>query len=61
MTPNTRTIAVIIPNKQGVRDDPWRQYRTSAKEVEKLTGYRFFTNVPAQVREAILSRVDNLN
>ncbi|WP_309741044.1 DNA/RNA non-specific endonuclease [Chamaesiphon sp. OTE_20_metabat_361] len=61
VTPNTRTIAVIIPNKQGVRDDPWRQYRTSVKEVEKLTGYRFFTNVPVQVRETIAARVDNLN
>ena len=61
VTANTRTIAVIVPNKQGVRDDPWRQYRTSVKEVEKLTGYRFFTNVPGQVRETIASRVDNLN
>ncbi|WP_310484843.1 DNA/RNA non-specific endonuclease [Chamaesiphon sp. VAR_48_metabat_403] len=58
---NTRTIAVIIPNKQGVRDDPWQQYRTSVKEVEQLTGYKFFTSVPAEIREAIASKVDNLN
>jgi endonuclease G, mitochondrial len=61
VTKNTRTIAVIIPNKQGVRDDPWQQYRTSVKEVEKLTGYKFFTNVPVQVRETIAAKVDNLN
>lgn len=61
VTKNTRTIAVIIPNKQGVRDDPWQQYRTSVKEVEKLTGYKFFTSVPADIREVINAKVDNLN
>jgi endonuclease G, mitochondrial len=55
---NTRTIAVIIPNKQGVRDDPWRQYLTSVQEVEKLTGYQFFTNVPAEIRSVINTRID---
>ncbi len=58
---NTRTIAVIIPNKQGVRDDPWRQYRTSVQEVEKLTGYKFFTSVPAEIRDVINAKVDNVN
>jgi endonuclease G, mitochondrial len=58
---NTRTIAVIIPNKQGVRDDPWQQYRTSVKEVEKLTGYKFFTSVPAEIRAVIAAKVDNVN
>jgi endonuclease G, mitochondrial len=58
---NTRTIAVIIPNKQGVRDDSWQQYRTSVKEVEKLTGYKFFTSVPAEIRDVINAKVDNLN
>jgi endonuclease G, mitochondrial len=55
---NTRTIAVIIPNKQGVRFDPWQQYRTSVNEVEKLTGYQFFTSVPAEVRSVINAKVD---
>jgi endonuclease G, mitochondrial len=57
---NTRTIAVIIPNKQGVKSDPWQQYRTSVNEVEKLTGYQFFTNVPAEIRSVINSKVDSL-
>ncbi len=55
---NTRTIAVIIPNKQGIKSDPWQQYRVSVKEVEQLTGYKFFTSVPADIREAINSKVD---
>lgn len=55
---NTRTIAVIVPNKQGIKYDPWRQYRTSVKEVEKLTGYKFFTNVPEDVRSVVTSKTD---
>jgi endonuclease G, mitochondrial len=55
---NTRTIAVIIPNKQGVRFDNWQQYRTSVNEVEKLTGYQFFTSVPLEIRSVIAAKVD---
>ena len=38
---NTRLIAVVMPNDQTV-DENWAKYRTSVKEVEKLTGYTFF-------------------
>jgi endonuclease G, mitochondrial len=55
---NTRTIAVIIPNKQGIKSDPWQQYITSVKDVEKLTGYKFFTNVSADIREVIDAKID---
>lgn len=55
---NTRTIAVIIPNKQGIKSDPWQQYLTSVRDVEKLTGYKFFTSVPAEIREVINARID---
>jgi endonuclease G, mitochondrial len=57
---STRTIAVIIPNKQGVKFDPWQQYRTSVKEVEKLTGYKFFTSIPADIREVINAKIDSI-
>ena len=57
---NTRTIAVIIPNKQGVKSDSWQQYRTSVNEVENLTGYKFFTNVPADIRSVIDSKIDTI-
>jgi endonuclease G, mitochondrial len=58
VTKNTRTIAVIMPNKQGIKSDPWQQYQTSVQEVEKLTGYQFFTNVPADIRSIIDAKVD---
>jgi endonuclease G len=56
VTKNTRTIAVIIPNKQGIKDDPWQKYATSIEEVQKLTGYNFFSNIPPEIQAAIESR-----
>jgi endonuclease G len=56
VTANSRSIAVIIPNQQGVKNDPWEKYQTSIDQVEKLTGYDFFNNVPTSIQEAIERR-----
>jgi endonuclease G, mitochondrial len=58
VTTNTQTIAVIMPNKQGIKDDPWQQYQTSVQEVEKLTGYKFFTSVPEDIRSVIEAKLN---
>ena len=58
MNKNTRAIAVIMPNKQGIKNDPWQQYQTSVQEVEKLTGYKFFTSVPEETRSVIAAKID---
>jgi hypothetical protein len=42
---NSRVIAVILPNDQSVGWE-WDKYRASAREVEKLTGLRFFSRLP---------------
>jgi endonuclease G, mitochondrial len=55
----TQTIAVIMPNKQGIKSDPWMQYQTSVAEVEQLTGYKFFTSVPAEIGTVIKAKVDS--
>ncbi len=55
----TQTIAVIMPNKQGIKSDPWMQYQTSVAEVEQLTGYKFFTNVPAEIGTVIKAKVES--
>jgi endonuclease G, mitochondrial len=55
---NTRTIAVIMPNKQGIKSDPWQQYQTSVREVEKLTGYNFFTSIPPEIGTVIKAKID---
>jgi endonuclease G len=56
---NTRAIAVIMPNDQSVGYD-WTQYRVSVREVEKLTGYRFFPNIPADVSAEIKRDADTV-
>ena len=58
-TPNARTrmIAVVVPNDQSVKDD-WGKYRVSVNEVERLTGYRFFPGVEAEIGTAIKTVVD---
>ncbi|HKI36705.1 MAG TPA: DNA/RNA non-specific endonuclease [Gemmataceae bacterium] len=56
---NTRAIAVIMPNDQTVAYD-WAKYRVSVKDVEKLTGYKFFPNLPEEVAAALKGKVDEV-
>ena len=55
VNPNTRTIAVIMPNKQG-RDGKWQDFCASVQDVQKLTGYDFFSNVPPDIQQQIESK-----
>ncbi|MCL1495094.1 MAG: DNA/RNA non-specific endonuclease [Pseudanabaena sp. Salubria-1] len=52
---NTRTIAVIMPNKQG-RDGKWQDFCATVEDVQKLTGYDFFSNVPPDIQKTIESK-----
>ncbi|MFL6208782.1 MAG: DNA/RNA non-specific endonuclease [Pyrinomonadaceae bacterium] len=61
VTTQTRTIAIIMPNTQGIRTNTWQQYIVSVDQVEALTGYDFFSNVPADIQAVIESRVDSGN
>ena len=56
---STRAIAVITPNTQSALSD-WTQYRVSVDEVEELTGFDFFSNVPVEIQNVIESRVDGV-
>lgn len=53
--PNSRMIAVVMPNEEGLGQS-WSKYRTTVREVEQLTGYKFFTNVPADVIDPLKDR-----
>jgi endonuclease G, mitochondrial len=57
---NTRVIAVILPNDESV-DFHWAKYRVTTRAVEKLAGYRFFTNVPEEVAEALRDHLDEVH
>ena len=56
---NTRVIAVILPNDQTV-DFNWPKYRVTTREIEKLTGYRFFTALPEELAEALRDHRDEV-
>jgi DNA/RNA endonuclease G (NUC1) len=38
-TKKTGIIAVVIPNIQGIRKDPWEHYVTTVRHIEQSTGY----------------------
>jgi endonuclease G len=61
ITKGTRTIAIITPNFPPLNiNATWRQFRVSVNEVENLTGYNFFNNVPKNTQEIIERRKDRL-
>jgi endonuclease G len=61
VTAATRTIAVNMPNIQGIRNNDWHDYLTTVDAVEALTGYDFFANVPDAVENAIEAGIDGSN
>lgn len=58
VTTSTRTIGIIMPNKQGINVDPWQKYLATVDQVEELTGHDFFSNVPTSTQAVIESRLD---
>ena len=56
----TRTIAVLMPNLNGI-DPDWQQFITTVDEVEALTGYDFFANLPDAVENAIEAGINGTN
>jgi endonuclease G len=55
----TRVIAIVVPNHQPLNiNAPWRQFRKSVDQVEALTGYNFFSNIPKITQEIMERRRD---
>jgi endonuclease G, mitochondrial len=59
VTDKTRVIAVIMPNKQGIKEENWRDYRVSVDQVEELTGYDLLPNVAKSIQDAIEAKTDS--
>jgi endonuclease G len=55
----TRVIAVLMPNKEGILSSDWEGYRTTVDDIERRTGYDFLTRVPAAVQAVIEARADS--
>ena len=59
VTFQTRVISVVIPNEASVsRTADWRSFRVRPRDVEMATGLRLFADVPHEVREVLVDRVD---
>jgi endonuclease G len=56
---NTQVITVDMPNRQGIRDNAWREYLTSVDRIEEQTGYDLLGNldptIEARLEVAIAS------
>lgn len=61
VTCGARTIAVIMPNTQGIRNDNWENYIVTVDQVEALTGYDFYSNLPDAVENCVEAGTNGVN
>ncbi|MCU0658993.1 MAG: DNA/RNA non-specific endonuclease [Polyangiaceae bacterium] len=59
VTPQTRVIAVSMPNKEGISRDDWGKYRTTVAELEKATRYNFLSDLPESLQQTLETRKDS--
>ncbi|PYQ57203.1 MAG: hypothetical protein DMF58_18890 [Acidobacteria bacterium] len=60
----TRTIAVIMPNTQGIRTNDssdWQNYLTTVDAVEALCNCELFSNVPEIIQNSIEAGINGVN
>ena len=50
---SSRTIAVIMPNTQGIRNDPWENFLRNVDAIETLTGYNLFSSLPEPIQRCV--------
>lgn len=55
---STRAFGIIVSNESVTGGNAWRNYRVTVDQVETLTGYDFFSNVPRNTQEYIESKRD---
>jgi endonuclease G len=58
--PKTRVITVLMPNDETQVGDAWAPYRTTPAEIERKTGFRFFTNLPPETADALRQKTDTI-
>jgi endonuclease G len=60
VTCGSRTLAVIMPNVQGLSTN-WEDFITTVDAVETLTGYNFFSNLPDAVENCVEAGTNGTN
>jgi DNA/RNA endonuclease G (NUC1) len=58
---SSRTIAIIMPNIQGIRNDPWENFLTNVDAVETLTGYDLFSSLPEPIQRCVEAGINGAN
>lgn len=58
VSPDSRVIAVNMPNLPSIESKSWREFRTTVDELESLTGYDFLSVLDSQTEAAIEGRID---
>jgi endonuclease G len=58
---NTRVIAVDMPNVKGIKNADWQIYRTTVSDLERKTGYDFFSNLPRDLQDKLENKNDNID
>jgi hypothetical protein len=61
VTCEARTIAVVMPNIQGIFDTPWESFLTTVDNVETLTGLNLYSNLPAHIQTCVEAGVNGTN
>jgi len=54
----TRAFGIIVSNQPPITSTAWRNYRVTVDQVENLTGYNFFSNIPKITQELIERKRD---
>jgi endonuclease G len=57
---NTRIIAVSMPNRERaeIADSRWPQWITTVDQIEKTTGYDFFSTLPNNIEQILEQKLD---
>lgn len=58
VTEKTRVIAVNMPNITGIQRKSYKDYLTTADELERLTEYDFLSDVPEEIQKVIEAKKD---
>ena len=53
---NAIVFAVLMPNRDSIQNDDWHDFQTTIDEIERLTGYDFYANLPNAVESEVESR-----
>lgn len=55
------TIAILMPNTQGIRNVDWTTYITTVDAIETLTGYDLFSSLPAAIQHCVEAGINGTN